>query len=230
MGATLDMLKSSNEKNNYVSYRNILILLVCMFFIGWGKFLLEGPSVYFVDYALRISILLVFFLTFRTKPLLEGHIISKNIFYGVVLFSFCITVDQLFYGTPWEAHFDVLLFKPLKYPKIDNDFLLAFDLSVGLILVGLSEEGVFRVLFSKLAIDGNWSVRKLYGWSSFWFAVIHLPQGLTHTVSAGIFGLLFMYFYRRTGSFLYVAIAHTMIDIWFFGSWYYWYGNMAPIN
>jgi membrane protease YdiL (CAAX protease family) len=192
------------------------------------KFMLEGYWVYLTDYVIRTVIFSFVLMSLERQNLWKKTFSVKMAILGGGLLTVLNIIYRIVHGQPWESFFDHYFFHPIGYPKIENNILLAFDLSIGLLLVALSEEAVYRVLFSKWAEHRKWSTVQLYAYSSFWFALLHLPQGLTSTVNAAVYGLAFMFFYRKTGSYLFVVICHYFVNLWVFGSWYYWYADLIP--
>ncbi|MDV7341736.1 CPBP family intramembrane glutamic endopeptidase [Terasakiella sp. A23] len=198
-----------------------LILLVVVSYLGAMKFFLDGSQVYLADYLLRAFLIGFFVLTFGMNGLFKGQSRLKDVFWASGIIIVLLVLEKIVTQTEAAENFDSLLFDPVGFPKIENDLLLKFDLTLGLILVSLSEESIFRVAFVKIAEVKNWPVTKLYVLSTLLFAFMHFPQGLVGTVTAAVFGLVLMYFYRRTQSFLFVVVAHTLVNVWFFAPSYF---------
>jgi membrane protease YdiL (CAAX protease family) len=204
-------------RHNYIW---IIMISLLSFMVGWSKFWLSEPYVYYADYVLRVFLIWLLASVWVRSDFAWKVRLNDFIVVGAICLIY-MYVYEIFDGLPIEAQFDQALFQPVGYPKIENIYLRLFDLMIGLFLVAISEEGVFRLLFSKLATVRQWSRTRLYLISSVWFAFIHLPQGLTSVLSGFFWGLLFMYFYRRTQSFLFVVFVHFLINLWYFGSWYF---------
>ena len=207
---------------NWLQYSNrmYLFLLIFIFHLGWLKFYVEGQELYVIDYGLRVLVILLFLKTMRWHIVLQGSISFKMVLYGFVAFTACVLFSDYVDTLSWERSFDTYFFQTVSFPVIADKALLLFDLSIGLLLVGLSEEAVYRVLFVKEAEERGWGNVQLYVYSIFWFAILHLPQGLTNVVIAAVFGYFLMWFYLRTRSFLFVSVAHLLVNMWFFGSDY----------
>jgi len=197
-----------------------LFLLIFIFHLGWLKFYVEGQELYVIDYGLRVLIILLFLKTMGWRIVLQGNISFKMVLCGLVVFMACVLLSDYVDTLSWEKSFDTYFFQTVSFPTIANKPLLLFDLSIGLLLVGLSEEAVYRVLFVKTADERGWDNVQLYVYSIFWFAILHLPQGLTNVVIAAVFGYFLMWFYLKTHSFLFVSVAHLLINMWFFSSNY----------
>ena len=94
----------------------------------------------------------------------------------------------------------------LDFPEITNNYLFVFDLTVGIALVALSEELLFRgLIYNRLP-------RYKILISSILFGLIHWGSGFDSVLIATIIGVLFALSYKKTGS-LYPAItAHFLVD------------------
>lgn len=120
----------------------------------------------------------------------------------------------------------LLLFVPIGYAvddavgntRIDvrpmpEGGLLGLDLTVGLALVAVHEEILFRrvarQVLSPFAGDGL----VMIALSALIFGVIHWPHGVGDMTSAALFGAAAMLLYKRMGSLMPLIIAHYLVDV-----------------
>ena len=94
----------------------------------------------------------------------------------------------------------------LEFPEIKNNTLFIFDLTIGIALVALSEELLFRGL-----IYNRLTKHKVL-FSSILFGLIHWGSGFDSVVIATIIGVLFALSYKKTGSIYPAIAAHYLID------------------
>ncbi|OEJ67351.1 hypothetical protein BEN30_09455 [Magnetovibrio blakemorei] len=179
----------------------------------WLKFLLPTLMQYGIDYAERVVLIgmVVVFGGFRFRrvvfsarmAVLTGLtvVLALGLFYADEQLGFVIPILG---GEVWS------------FSDLESDSFFYFDLTVGLALVALSEELVFRYQFVRSFPN---SVAAQYLLSTFAFALIHVPQGVTGVVITGLAGLLLMGLYRATGTLAAPIVAHYLIDLILFAGW-----------
>jgi len=195
-----------------------LFLTVLLFYAGWVKFTFDGTDVYLADYAQRLVILALGFQALRagfTPPWPRG---PERVWTLAALGTLAIMMADMFtQGLAWREAFDNLLFAGVSFPDPPGPAWARVDLTFGLLLVAASEELVFRKLWADW-----WAGRRgrtdgmLYLGSTLAFACLHLPQGLADTAIAGLWGLLLMAVYRKSGSLPLVVMIHYLVDLWYF--------------
>ncbi len=198
--------------------RGRLFLLIALFYLGWAKFLAPGTTIYLIDYGQRVLIIGLGWaaLVAGCRPLLKpvAPALLITAFLGPALI---IWLDGMTDPLAWRQALDTALFDDDSFPPIDNPTWEMFDIAVGLLLVAISEELVFRKMWTDWAKKTGQSEAVLYLWSSLVFGLIHLPQGLADTAVACFWGLLLIRLYRRGGDNLPLVIAvHYLVDIWYF--------------
>ncbi len=105
---------------------------------------------------------------------------------------------------------------PLGAYPAPRGLLYAFDITLGLALVALHEELVFRKLGAQVFAAFGWgawptilATGLLFGFYHWWRA----PAGM---IAAGLYGVVAMVCYRRTGSLWPVGFAHYLVDYFAF--------------
>lgn len=200
----------------------MLSLCVFLFVLGWGKFSLDQPWIYFADYSLR---LLLIGLALKALP---GELRTLNLprlnIWGMAFLACCILLifNGLYSDTQTLKDINGYFLETVSFPMPESPWLLRFDFIGGLLLVAMSEELVFRSMFVSLAEKLKWSNVKLYVISSVVFGLIHLPQGLVNVFDGMLWGVLLMFFYKRTRSIWFVVTLHYLADVWFFGLDWLW--------
>jgi membrane protease YdiL (CAAX protease family) len=191
------------------------LLAVCVLFMVacWVKFLLPTPMQYGIDYAERVVLIgmIIVFGGFRFRRVVFSArtaaltgltiVLALGLFYADEQLGLVIPILG---GQVWS------------FSDLESDPFFYFDLIVGLALVALSEELVFRYQFVRSFPN---RVAAQYLLSTFAFALIHVPQGVTGVVVAGLAGLLLMGLYRATGALAAPIVAHYLIDLILFAGW-----------
>jgi len=145
---------------------------------------------------------------FTTQPILEfmgvfliatlaGTFIDQN---GSMLFA-------LLPGYPFLGHM----------PIIDSSVWLAIDLTLGLLLVGIVEEMVFRGYMLTMLKRYTRNPVTIILISALVFGLIHWSGGSSKVIVAAVAGAFFMFIYLRTRSLPAVMLAHFTVD--FIGAW-----------
>ncbi len=209
------MTITQNSRRTRLEPRLLLLLCAATLFTGWVKFLFDGYTLYILDYLFRVLCLTVVLwycsLIDLAAPPSRW---ARTLILTAIVFYVDLTIYQVY------RYFDVPdpLFYNHLFPRLEEGSFLYFDLTVGLVLVALSEEIVFRYLFAKLWQHRDWSTATLYIASSIAFGLLHLPQGLALVAFAMVTGFMFMFFYRFSRSLWPVVIVHYLINFVLFSS------------
>lgn len=197
-------------------------LCIFLFVVGWAKFGLDQPWIYAGDYSLRLVIILCAIQglsrRYRALNLPDIKIGGLALISSIILLYF----NGLYENIDFVKGLNSAFFETVSFPLPESKWLLGFDFTLGLFLVALSEELVFRGLFVSLAEKWRWSDFKLYFMSSLIFGLIHLPQGIVNVFTGVLWGLLLMYLYKRSRSLWFVVVIHYLVDVWFFGLDWLW--------
>lgn len=100
-----------------------------------------------------------------------------------------------------------------RFPRIENDGLRIFDLTVGLALTAVAEELVFRRLFADIAgplFRSEWAMVAI---SAVLFGAIHWSAGVGSVVCAALAGVVLMVLMRRSGSLWPPVAAHYLANL-----------------
>lgn len=100
------------------------------------------------------------------------------------------------------------------YPRPEG-WLRVLDLTFGIALVAWHEEIVFRRVM-RLALQGLGDGRVMILVSSAVFGAYHWWTGVPNMIIAGVFGLVFMRLYCRSGALWPIVAIHYLADLWFF--------------
>ncbi len=207
--------------NKNDDHRWIVLFLGCVaiFMVGWLKFLLPPLGLYLADYALRITIILLVLWT-TGGAVLRGSIKSpvRAIVVVLIVWYATLCVDQLMRFVFPPAPF----FVNWLYPIIPDPTLRWGDAIMGIALVAVSEEMVFRYLPAKIGAARGWVTRHIYIVSIVTFALIHAPQGIAVIFVTVIFGAMAMALYRRHQNLWSPIMAHYLVDLVLFsdiGCW-----------
>lgn len=194
----------------------LLILAYLPFFLNdFSNILVDSYSLWVVlDYAVRIAILCFLYIYWQ-----KGNLSTDDLMLGVPTFprmvrwtTVTIAASMVF------LYLTEFVFAPY-YPKgslgsvpIDSDStLFLFDSTVGLILVGFSEEVVCRGL-TLSTFKAHLSTPMLYLVSALLFSLMHWSLS-THTLfDAFIYGLIFVPATLATGSIWPATITHFLVN------------------
>jgi len=196
-----------------------LILLLAIGHVHWIKF--EFPAlVYPLDYVGRIVIIALCYYVYQfcigqflgwRRLLTWRNTWLTGFAAAVILISFPI-IDIVIHLIDSSG-----IWRWRSFPRIDDPYLKAFDLTIGLALVALSEELVYR----KLMVDvlARWQFRpaSIYIISSLLFAALHVYQSAGSTTGAFVAGLILMYVYQKSSTLWVPIAAHYVANLYFFG-------------
>ncbi|MBF0246696.1 MAG: CPBP family intramembrane metalloprotease [Alphaproteobacteria bacterium] len=191
------------------------LVAVCVLFMVacWGKFLLPAAMQYGVDYAERLVLvgMVVVFGGYRFQAsALNARAVGLTVV-TVVLALALFRVEQ-----KADLLIPILGERTWGFEDIESDTFFVFDLTVGLVLVAVSEELVFRYQFMRAFPHDRVAQ---YGLSTALFAAIHAPQGVTGLVATGLIGLLLMALYRATRTLAAPIAAHYFVNLILFAGW-----------
>lgn len=98
------------------------------------------------------------------------------------------------------------------FPRITNPLVNQFDLTVGLALVGVVEEVIFRGLYFTVFKRYFSSVFRVFVASAVVFGIIHWSLGVSAIIHTASIGAIFMVSMWKTGSVLPTIIAHFFVN------------------
>ena len=102
------------------------------------------------------------------------------------------------------------------FPAADNSFAKFFDLTVGVALVSVSEEAIFRGYYASVLRGYFKNPVALVAVSCVLFGLIHWSGGLHAVLATAVWGVLPMISVLKTGSILPAVIAHWATDFAYF--------------
>lgn len=188
----------------------VLTLPIGLFYLGWCKFLFDGETIYYFDYLFRLVVIALVIRIWGWDMLKDRpQSFGKAVFLvGLAVYGLS-AVEYL--GAGLE---DLGLSPPVSlFPPIETDALKSFDLTVGIALVALSEEIVFRGAFVRFWQKFQYSEWSLYVTSGLAFGLLHAHQGLSGIILTAVSGTILMTLYRRTGSLWAPILAHYLLDV-----------------
>ena len=211
MNSTLNTLRNNKK--------TALIVLLIISHAGWIKFeILE--FIYPIDYLYRtLMILLCWYVyQFRKNDFIGWwQLFRLRNFYliglaaSLILISSSIVHVIIYTNVPvgiWQWHY---------FPKIHDPGLKAFDLTIGLVLVALAEEIIYRKLMLEVLTLFDFQPVSIYLTSSLLFALLHINQSADTTATAFAAGIIFMYSYRASGTLWVPIVVHYLVNLYIFG-------------
>ena len=176
-------------------------------FIYW----IGQTTLYFIDYAVRIAILAVCLglPSYRAVSLVPLSEARLGWLWVLALIPACILADRAAHiwieplVIDWVGRTGLFYFG-----AIESAPLRLFDLTVGLMLVALSEELVFRKFALKWLKDAGVGSTACVLISASVFALMHWGSGLNRIAATFVFGALAMAFYMRHTRLWPLVIAH----------------------
>ncbi len=199
---------------------------VCIVLIGLIIFLNEAtyvqPTSYeqwlVKDYSVRVLVLLIVFgfPSFRRQV---ATLFRLNVSVGrLVIIAIGIPAIDFFlhYVLIGPIAFELFPKPPFIYPKSTPGFLHGFDLTVGLVLVAVSEETIFRVVLPKFIERFTTSRFWIVLISSFLFSAVHWTNGVGNSVEAFLIGIVFILSIYWSGSVVPAMLGHYLTDLFYF--------------
>jgi membrane protease YdiL (CAAX protease family) len=124
-------------------------------------------------------------------------------------------LSSMFIARPLTEQFpDSALF---AFPQYANDTIRLLDLTVGMFLVGLSEELLFRRALIEMLLKQSWPRLAVVFGSAVPFACIHWYGGIGHVIYALPFGLFAALIYLQFRSLWMLVVIHAAADLFVFG-------------
>jgi len=105
------------------------------------------------------------------------------------------------------------------FPHYVGEWHRALDLSLGLMLVALSEELIFRGLFAAFFHEILKTGRSMVLFSGLFFALIHWSSGVDAVVGAFVWGVFAMLFYRYYQSIIPLIVVHFLTNFALYSGW-----------
>lgn len=188
----------------------LLLFGIGLMTAGWAKYLLAGDALYVADWVLRLAVLGVMFTAAD-----RAHLFAwperpfQTLLLAALVFALLLVADAVFELTRTTNRW----LHALRYPDYAESWVRIVDLSVGILLVALTEELIYRSQFVRLWKAKSWGRGSLYAVSTGAFAFLHVPQGLALAAFAGFAGYVLMALYRKTGSLAACVIVHYATDL-----------------
>ncbi len=213
--------KLSDKAASKISSGLFGVLLICFIFLA-VDFVYLRTTTYgewlIADYGQRIIVIAVILFLPPLRSAVRNAIrfnLSVFHFLAAPLFiAFLVIASHFVIEVPiYRAFPEAVLF---KYPPPTSDVLHAFDLSIGLVMVAVSEEFTFRVLVPRFLSNHIGSATVVLVLSSLLFGLIHWSHGPGSVTVAFIAGLMWMVLVRRSGSVVPAIISHFLANLWFF--------------
>ncbi|MBF0246692.1 MAG: CPBP family intramembrane metalloprotease [Alphaproteobacteria bacterium] len=200
-----------------LSPTGLLVICVLIAFAGWFKLLLPITFTYLVDYLQRavIIVLIVAYGGFRFRtsaPVFTRRVVMPTA--GVILVTLALFYIQ---HRTWVS-LPILGDRTYHFYMIDSGLLFVFDMTVGLLLVAVSEELLFRYLFVRTFPS---SMKLQYFLSVLLFGFLHTPQGWYAVAVTGATGVLDMWLYRKTQTLVAPIASHYVVDLVIFSGFLY---------
>ncbi len=209
-------------------FATLLVMLIVMQ-AGWFKFL-AGDWIYPIDYLQRIIVIVIFFVCFAdsrsafpppTRPLVVSLI--------AIAIAFLLFLSSIGFGISESLLRDYVRYAHFGFPEIDRLDFRIFDHSVGLVLVALSEEMVYRHTAVRVLVRWNLRPIWIYTISATIFALLHAPQGAQGVVISFTAGLVLMYLYRRYHGLWAPVIAHYFVNLMAYHLRPFFEGPVPPV-
>ncbi len=212
-------------------------LLVIFILIEAGQFLWPNPQAsapwiwYVINYVENIIVILIVISDDGFKRAIrnalakpwgryDGWLFGLITLFSIVwaLFGFHVVLNL---GREWMIPL-IAIPPTFVYPDISHLSVLPwFDITVGLILVAVSEEFVFRaVVFDSLS-RRKFSTPAIVILSSIAFGLVHISSGIPHALVTMILGSVFMMVYIRKQSLWSLVLAHYVINLWAYSDYHF---------
>jgi CAAX protease family protein len=104
----------------------------------------------------------------------------------------------------------------LHYPRLTSGPLFYLDLSLGLLLVAISEELLARRVAARLLAELGWPPAAIVVVPALAFGLQHWSLGLGNMATTALVGMALMAIYLYWRSFALVVIAHYVLNLWVF--------------
>ncbi len=171
-------------------------------------------AVYLIDYLTRVLVLAVCF-TWPVSRIIVLEPPDNSLHFGWLILS---TILLVLLGATINDRVEALIFgianllRLYEFSYIEDDNLYLLDLTIGLFLVALSEELVFRKLALSWLREAGYPTIQIALISAFFFSLAHWGRGFGTMLSALLIGCLFMASYLVVGRLWPLVAAHWIID------------------
>ena len=197
----------------------------------------EATAYIVTEYTVRIGLILacLWSLTYRQELLTalslgnaSGRQLTRALKYalvGVGLVALDQIILQFLRLIVWSAGYD---WHWGIYPQTSHAAIIWIDLTIGLALVAVSEEFVFRGVARRALEQRGVGRIGVITLSALFFSAFHWWHGVPNILSTAILGAIFMAVYIRTNSLWPVILAHYGINLIVFSAHYgLWAWNSA---
>lgn len=210
------------DRANLLSDRRLVFMLAAVPFVINDPFYawLDAPSTfYWVNYGLRIFVLfaLVWWPVSR-QLVFERHLPAAPIGRSVLtVFALPALCWVSFWYVVVPLAMAVGAVNQTNIPDIENPYLVALNLTFGLLLISLSEELIFRKLSYVWLSKAGLSQARIVLWSAVFFSVTHWGGGFIALTNTMIMGALYMIFYIKVGRLWPLVLAHWLHNFIYLG-------------
>ena len=186
--------------------------------LGYAVFLFNDFLFYFsssyeewllIDYIGRLIVLILIYSHYKKNQLSLSNLYLNRVAPKIAIY---IVVSMTLIGYFLYTGLEPYIYDGgiLDFPKPTNQYLFMFDISIGILLVSVSEELFFR------SILYTWLPKYKIFLSSFLFGLIHWGSGFNSVFLAFLIGLMFAYSVKKTNSIIPALITHYVLDFLFF--------------
>lgn len=203
----------------------IFVMMVAAFLIETrsliSAFLPVHLSVYELDYLFR-GLVVIALLGLSTSRRAIGEMPGVRSDSAVALLAvlwvtgasvlFHQTIHRFLYRLFWDP-------ADFTWPPIESEPERLFDLTVGLLLVAITEELIFRKFARRHFDRQGLRPDQIIFRSGLLFGLIHWEQGVASVLNAWVFGALAMAAYIQTNRLWVPIVAHYIVNLLIFGGW-----------
>lgn len=175
-------------------------------------------TVYAADYLSRIAglgiLLMVPELARVARPPDPGPLVWAWIAPPVLALLLLNDAVDYFIARPLDALLpEAVLF---RYPRLGPGSLYYLDVTVGLLLVSISEELLARRVAARLLAELGWRPAAIVVVPALAFGLMHWSMGLGQVVTTALIGMALMAIYLYWRSLTLAVIAHYVLVLWIF--------------
>ena len=207
----------TDRRNSAVAF---LVLAAPFYLNDFGFIAADGGyGVYLVDYATRALVLAVLFLWALPRDIvLARPDAPASPWIAIVSVALLLALGRLCYHGI-EAPFATAtgMGGLFRFPAIDDPTLMWLDLTLGLFVVALSEELVFRKLALRWLEDAGRTPLQIIALSALAFSLMHWGSGVPRLLYTFAVGLIYMAAYLRLRSLWPLIAAHWLENFIAFG-------------
>lgn len=196
-----------------VSAGIVFLVLAAPFFLNDFVFwaLHGGQEIYLADYLTRILVLLAILVWPQARSVIEARPRPATM---TTWLAVPIVLGLIVFGEPVAEWIDngidrwAGIGELFRFGRIADPVLYWLDLTLGLFLVALSEELVFRKAARRFCHDRGWGPVVTVLASALLFGLIHRGGGAGQVVAAAVTGVVYMAFYLRMNRLWPLVLAH----------------------